>query len=209
MLLKRPTEDWSCKFALTHSSALMWYISYQPCITSIEWNASSLPIKMSVYLSNWYQDYVANMSLVWMRRRDDSPTDSLGCCVQWRHHLVRAWVPPPLGRTLFPRGQGVRRGWTAGMHWVPTLVDGRPFPWCRSVVVYSAWETPVALRGYPSLRRGLEVPAGAMWARDAVLSAGQGGRFACEQKKNSGTLRQNGRGRSLTRELLTPWSQFA
>lgn len=35
-----------------------------------------------------------------------------------------------------------------------------------------------------------------------------GGGFACEQE-NSGTLRQNGRGRSLTRELLTPWSQFA
>lgn len=94
------------------------------------------------------------------------------------------------------------------MYLVPTLVDGRPFPRCRSVVVHSAWKAPVALRGDPSLRWGLEVPAGAMWARNPVLSEGEGARYACEQK-NSGALRQNGRRRSLTRELLTPWSQFA
>lgn len=78
----------------------------------------------------------------------------------------------------------MRKGWTAGIHLLPTLVDGLPFPWCRSVVVYSALEVPVALRGYPSLRRGLEVPAGAMWARNAVLSVGggeDGDRFAGEQ----------------------------
>lgn len=61
------------------------------------------------------------------------------------------------------------------MHLVPTLVDGQPFPWCQSVVAHSAWKAPVALRGDPSLHRGLEVPAGAMWARDAVLSVGGGG----------------------------------
>lgn len=84
-------------------------------------------------------------------------------------------------------------GWTAGMHLVPALVDGRPFPWCRSVVVHSAWKAPVALRGNPSLRWGLEVPAGAMLARIAVLSVeggGEGDRFACEQNNNV-TLREN------------------
>lgn len=100
------------------------------------------------------------------------------------------------------------------MHLFPTLVDGRPLPGCRPVVDHSAWKAPVALRGDPSLRGGLELPAGAMWARNPVLPVGDGGGkgFACEQE-NSGTLRQNGSaprsGEGLTRELLTPWSQFA
>lgn len=44
------------------------------------------------------------------------------------------------------------------------------------------------------------------------VGVGEGNGFAREQK-NSGTLRHNGSapqlGEGLTRELLTPWSQFA
>lgn len=79
------------------------------------------------------------------------------------------------------------------MHLVPTLVDRRPFPGCRPVVDHSAREAPVALRGDPSLHQGLELPAGAMWARNPVLSVGEGGgRVFAREQKNSGTLRQNG-----------------
>lgn len=100
------------------------------------------------------------------------------------------------------------------MHLVPTLVDGRPFPGCRPAVDHSARKAPIALRGDPSLGQGLELPAGAMWARNPVLSVGVGeGKGFAREQKNSGTLRQNGStpqlGEGLTRELLTPWSQFA